>query len=84
MSVTNQQRGFGHNKKVVAAKPATTASEGGGKPSHILRVRKGDEFITLSGLWEAEDKNGNSFLKGTDKESGSTYFVMLNSFRGEE
>jgi hypothetical protein len=60
------------------------ASAKGTKPSHILKFKEGKEgkYVTVTGLWESQTKAGESFLKGTDKESGVTYVIMPNTYTG--
>jgi len=51
------------------------------KPTHILKVKRGDEFVELSGLWTNTDKNGNEYLRSAALETGEVFFIMTNNFK---
>lgn len=78
---------------VKAAQPQAAAPQGavasgnaaGGKgtqPSHILKFKNPEtgKYERLTGLFVSESKDGGSFLKGMDKNSGVTYIVVTNDY----
>ena len=74
----------------VAAPAGNTASRPstpkGTKPPFLLKYAEKDAegkigaFQILTGLFQSETKSGETFYKGTDRNSGVVYVIMPNNF----
>lgn len=74
------------NKPVVGKSVSNQASAArspapkGTLPQYILKVKDAEGNIhTLTGLFESTSKKGETYFSGKDRESGATYYVMINS-----
>jgi hypothetical protein len=51
-----------------------------GRPVYAIKVKQGDEFVTLANLFENKSKNGETYYKGNQKDDKgeviAQFFVM--------
>lgn len=78
--IGNKQNNSNVNVQSAPAVADQANAAGTSKPTHVLKFKGEDgKFVTITGLFESTAKDGSTYLKGRDRESGTTYAVFIKT-----